>query len=162
MDTSIKAGSESWLSLGSNLGDRAAMIEAALAALAETPGIRVTARSRLHETPPWGDTDQGPFLNAACAIETDLAPLALLDACQAIELRLGRVRTLRWGPRSIDIDIIHVVGVTMTNPRLTLPHPLWRERAFVLAPLAEVAPGLVVGGVAVADALAAIDLPEPL
>lgn len=153
---------EAYLSLGSNEGDRTALIEAALARLAATPGIRIMARSRLHETPPWGDTDQGPFLNAACTIETDLAPPALLDVCQAIELALGRVWTRRWGPRTIDIDIIHVAGATMTGPNLTLPHPFWRERAFVLVPLAEIAPGLIIGGMRIADAMAALRATPPL
>lgn len=146
-----------WLSLGSNLGDRAAMIAAAVERLRETPGISVEAVSRLHETPPWGDEDQGPFLNAAAAIRTTLTPHALLDAAKAIEAALGRVESRRWGPRAIDIDIVHIDGVTLDDDRLTLPHRHWRERAFVIVPLAEIAPDLVIGGTPISAAVNARD-----
>jgi 2-amino-4-hydroxy-6-hydroxymethyldihydropteridine diphosphokinase len=146
-----------WLSIGSNLGDRAAHLRAALDRVRQTPGITVTAVSSFYETPPWGDEDQGPFLNAAVAIDTALGPHALLDAVKAIEAALGRVSTRRWGPRAIDIDIIHMNGVTLDDDRLALPHRHWRERAFVLVPLAEIAPSLVIGGLPVSDALASCD-----
>lgn len=148
-------GSErsAWLSLGSNLGDRAAQIAAAIERLRETPGIGVEAVSSLHETPPWGDSDQGPFLNAAAAIRTTLDPHALLDAVKRIEAALGRVESRRWGPRAIDIDIVHVEGITLDDDRLTLPHRHWRERAFVILPLAEIAPDLTIDGTALHDAL---------
>ena len=134
---------EAYLGLGSNLGDKAAMLDAAVAALAATPGITVTARSRHYRTPPWGDTDQDWFLNAAIGIETSLSPHALLEACLAAETRLGRVRERRWGPRVIDIDVLHYAGATVNDERLVLPHRFLRERAFVLVPLAELQPGLV-------------------
>lgn len=142
-----------WLSLGSNLGDRAALVEAALVAVAALSGTEVLARSSLYRTPPWGDLDQGEFVNATAEIATTLGPHRLLDACQAIETRLGRVRDRRWGPRTIDIDILHAEGHVIHDARLTLPHPLWGERAFVLVPLAEIAPDLVIGGILVRDAL---------
>ncbi|KMO12213.1 2-amino-4-hydroxy-6-hydroxymethyldihydropteridine diphosphokinase [Methylobacterium platani] len=148
---------EAYLGLGSNLGDKAAMLDAAVAALAATPGIAVTARSRHYRTPPWGDTDQDWFLNAAIGIETTLPPHALLEACLSAETRLGRVRERRWGPRVIDIDVLHYAGATVSDERLVLPHRFLRERAFVLVPLAEIAPDLVVGGETVAEALARLD-----
>ncbi len=146
-----------YLGLGSNLGDKAAMLDAAVAALAATPGIAVTARSRNYRTPPWGDTDQDWFLNGALGIATALSPHALLETCLSVEARLGRVRERRWGPRAIDIDVLHVAGATIADERLVLPHRFLRERAFVLVPLAEIAPDLVIGGETVAQALARLD-----
>ncbi|GJD53220.1 2-amino-4-hydroxy-6-hydroxymethyldihydropteridine pyrophosphokinase [Methylobacterium crusticola] len=148
---------EAYLGLGSNLGDKAAMLARAAAALAATPGIRVTARSRDYRTPPWGDTEQDWFLNAALAVETALDPHALLEACLAVEARLGRVRARRWGPRIIDIDVLHYAGAAVSDARLVLPHRFVRERAFVLVPLAEIAPELVIGGETVRAALAKLD-----
>ena len=146
-----------WLGLGSNLGDRSALLTAATRQLAETPGIAVVARSGLYRSAPWGGVPQGEFLNAVIAIETWLSPHGLLDACLSIEAALGRVRAERWGPRVIDIDLLHYEDVALRDERLTLPHPFWRERAFALVPLAEIAPDLVIGGVAVRDALSDID-----
>ena len=151
------ADREAWLSLGSNLGNRASHLAAAVGALDHAPELEVEAVSSLYETPPWGDTDQGPFLNAAVAIRTRLEPHALLDHVKAIEAALGRAPTRRWGPRAIDIDIVHMAGVTLSDDRLTLPHPHWGARAFVLEPLAEIAPELVIDRTAVTAALAACD-----
>ena len=148
---------DAYLGLGSNLGDKAAMLDAAIAALAATPGIAVTARSRDYRTPPWGDTDQDWFLNAAIGIATTLSPHALLEACLSTETRLGRVRERRWGPRVIDIDVLHYAGAAISDERLVLPHRFLRERAFVLVPLAEIAPDLVIGGETVTEALARLD-----
>ncbi|WP_375461288.1 2-amino-4-hydroxy-6-hydroxymethyldihydropteridine diphosphokinase [uncultured Enterovirga sp.] len=147
-----------WLGLGSNLGDRAGLIAEAVRLLRATPGIDVGELSRLYCTPPWGDADQGEFLNAALAIRSRLDPHAFLDATQAIERQLGRMRSRRWGPRAIDIDILHLEGVELADERLALPHPLWRERAFVLVPLAEIEPDLVIGGIRISDRLAEIDV----
>lgn len=99
---------EAGLSLGSNLGDKAAAIEAALRHLGETPGVELVRRSRLYRTEPWGDADQDWFLNACAIVETDLSPRALLDICLALETSLGRDRaqSRRWGPRAIDIDVL--------------------------------------------------------
>ncbi len=146
-----------YLGLGSNIGDKAAMLHAAVARLAATPGITVTARSSDYRTPPWGDTDQDWFLNAAVAIETDLTPHALLETCLSIEAALGRVRERRWGPRVIDIDVLAYEGAQVSDERLVLPHRFVRERAFVLVPLAEIAPDLTIGGETVAAALAKLD-----
>lgn len=142
--------------LGGNLGDVAATFGAALAAL-EAGGCRILARSSLWRTPPWGKTDQPAFLNACVRLETDLAPPALLALCLTTETALGRVRTEKWGPRTLDLDLLDVAGVTLATPDLTLPHPWIAERAFVLTPLAEIAPERLIGGRRVADMAAAID-----
>ena len=127
------------------------------AGLTATPGISVSARSADYRTPPWGKTDQPWFLNGALAIETELGPHDLLDACLSIERDLGRVREERWGPRLIDIDVLFYDGASVSDERLVLPHRYVRERAFVLVPLAEIAPDLMIGSERVADALAKLD-----
>ncbi|NEU12568.1 2-amino-4-hydroxy-6-hydroxymethyldihydropteridine diphosphokinase [Methylobacterium sp. BTF04] len=146
-----------YLGLGSNIGDKAATIAEAIARLAATPGIRLTARSSDYRTPPWGDTDQDWFLNAAIGVETDLTPHALLEAGLAIETAMGRVRERRWGPRVIDIDVLSYAGAEIADERLVLPHRFVRERAFVLVPLAEIAPDLRIGPETVVEALAKLD-----
>ncbi|MCJ2095672.1 2-amino-4-hydroxy-6-hydroxymethyldihydropteridine diphosphokinase [Methylobacterium sp. J-072] len=146
-----------YLGIGSNIGDMAAMLDRAVAGLAATPGITVVARSADYRTPPWGKTDQPWFLNGAVAMDTDLDPHGLLDACLSVEHTLGRIREERWGPRVIDIDVLAYEGATVDDARLVLPHRHVRERAFVLVPLAEIAPDLVIGGERVADALAKLD-----
>ena len=132
-----------YLSLGSNVGDRQQILRLAVEALRGEDGIDVTRESRVYETEPVGDVEQGPFLNMAVAVETNLTPLAFLDRTQAIEQRLGRVPTRRWGPRVIDIDFVLWDNLVMTSECLTIPHPEFRKRAFVLAPLAEIAPDTV-------------------
>ncbi|RVU17808.1 2-amino-4-hydroxy-6-hydroxymethyldihydropteridine diphosphokinase [Methylobacterium oryzihabitans] len=146
-----------YLGLGSNLGDKAAMLDRAVTELGAVPGVSVAARSRDYRTPPWGDTDQDFFLNGALAVDTTLSPHALLEACLAVETRLGRVRERRWGPRLIDIDVLHVADAVVEDERLVLPHRFLRERAFVLVPLAEIAPDLVLGGETVGAILARLD-----
>lgn len=146
-----------YLGLGSNVGDKAAMLAEAVTRLGGTPGIRVVARSRDYRTPPWGDTDQDWFLNAALGVDTDLTPHDLLEAGLAIEAALGRVRERRWGPRRIDIDVLSYEGAEVSDERLVLPHRFVRDRAFVLVPLAEIAPDLVIGGETVSEALAKLD-----
>lgn len=145
------------LSLGGNIGDASAMLRAATARLAQTPGLAVVARSGLYRTPAWGETDQAPFTNAALALRTALAPHALLAACLRVETALGRVRGRHWGPRLIDIDIIAYEGVRVADDRLVLPHPHALERAFVLVPLMEIAPDLVIADVPIRAALATLD-----
>jgi len=149
--------SAAYLGLGSNIGDKAATLAEAVARLAATPGIRITARSSDYRTPPWGDTDQDWFLNAAVAVDTTLSPHALLEAGLAIETALGRVRARRWGPRVIDIDVLFYEGAAVADERLVLPHRFVRERAFVLMPLAEIAPDLTIGPETVAEALSKLD-----
>ncbi|MHB0938601.1 MAG: 2-amino-4-hydroxy-6-hydroxymethyldihydropteridine diphosphokinase [Armatimonadota bacterium] len=145
-----------YLSLGSNLGDREGYLRRALELLARLPGTRVVATSSMVETPPWGKTDQPAFLNMAAALDTSLTPEELLGETRNIENALGRQRTEHWGPRTIDIDLLVFEGEERDTPTLKLPHPYLTERRFVLEPLAEIAPGLVVRGKTVRDWLAAL------
>ena len=147
-----------YLSLGGNLGDPAASMGAALAMLDADPATKVVAVSSLYRTPPWGKTDQPDFLNAAAELSTTLPARALLELCLDAERRLKRVRAERWGPRLIDIDILMFGDSEIHEPGLELPHPRMLERAFVLAPLAEVAPTLVVGGRSVTGRLGDVDI----
>jgi 2-amino-4-hydroxy-6-hydroxymethyldihydropteridine diphosphokinase len=155
------------LGLGSNLGDRRAHLQAAVDGLAGR-GVRVTASSSTYETDPVGDVlDQPAFLNACVAIETDLAPEALLDACKAVEAEAGRVTDqaspgyVRHGPRPIDVDVLLLGDIAHDGERLTVPHPGLLERRFVLIPLLELDFALATpGGTALADALAALPVTE--
>ena len=153
----MSAEARAAIALGGNVGDVAQAFADALAALDATPGVRVIARSNVWRTPPWGKTDQPDFLNMAALVETTLAPHALLDACLALEQRAGRVRAERWGPRVLDIDVLLYDGVAVRDARLTLPHPRMAERAFVLLPLAEIAPDWMLDGESVAARAARID-----
>jgi 2-amino-4-hydroxy-6-hydroxymethyldihydropteridine diphosphokinase len=155
----LRVGVPGVLALGSNLGDREATIRAALEALDAMPGIRVEAVSALYETPalkPTGVDHEAPaYLNAVARIHTVLPPHALLDAVNAVESELGRVREERWGDRTIDIDIVDVDGRETSDDRLTLPHPRAAERAFVLVPWLDVDPDAVLAGHGPIAALAA-------
>ncbi len=136
--------SRAMIGLGSNLGDRAALLEGALAALAATSGVRIGRVSSFRETEPvGGPPGQGPYLNAAAALETTLEPIDLFRALQAIEARFGRVRTVRWGERTLDLDLLLFDGRIIDSPELTVPHPRLAERRFVLEPLAQIAPDAV-------------------
>ena len=128
------------VALGSNLGDRAGHLLGAVAALARRPEVRLAGLSRIYETVPVGPAGQGPYLNAVLAVETELGPLELLEVLLAIERAHGRVRRERWGPRTLDLDLLDFGGRVLERPGLSLPHPRLHERAFVLVPLAEVAP----------------------
>ncbi len=130
-----------YLALGSNLGDRPANLRAAVDAL--PPYVRILARSPIYKTPPWGLTDQPAFLNMALRGKTDLEPASLLDHLKGLEAELGRLPTVRWGPRLIDMDILFYDDLVLVTPALTLPHPHLHERAFVLVPLADIAPDFV-------------------
>lgn len=132
-----------YLSLGTNLGDRGVHLKMALRRLAEIRTVRIIAQSDIFETDPVGGPDQPAFLNMAAEIETDLAPLELLDAVKAIEADMGRTDTGRWGPRVIDIDLILCGQQQVSEDRLTVPHPEFRRRAFVLEPLRQIAPDAV-------------------
>jgi len=131
------AGRRAFLSLGANLGERAAALRAARAALAALPGTQLLACSRLYETEPQDLAGQPPFLNQVVCLETTLSPEELLSAAQGIEDAAGRVRDVRFGPRTLDVDILLFQGVESDRPELTLPHPRLWQRAFVLVPLAE-------------------------
>lgn len=141
------AARDAYVALGSNLGDSRATLVGAAEALAALPGSRLAGISRIYRTPPWGRRDQPDFLNAVVRLRTTLEPHDLLDALMAIERRFGRTRDgERWGPRTLDLDLLHVDGMVLDEPQLTLPHPRMGERAFVLLPLADLAPELVLPG----------------
>lgn len=150
---------EALLALGGNIGDVRATFDHAIAMLCDGKESRLIARSANYRTPPWGVTDQSPFTNACIAVETRLPPTALLERAQNVERELGRdrAREQRWGPRRIDIDLIAYDDLAMEGPDLILPHPRLFERAFVLVPLADIAPNRVIAGRRVAEALATLD-----
>jgi 2-amino-4-hydroxy-6-hydroxymethyldihydropteridine diphosphokinase len=150
---------EALVAFGGNLGDVRETLDRAVTAFCDGKEARLLARSSDYRTPPWGVEDQPPFINLAIAIETDLTPHALLARAQSVEQALGRERATerRWGPRPVDIDLIAYDDLALTTPDLTLPHPRLFERAFVLAPLAEIVPKRVIGGIKVRDALARVD-----
>ena len=130
-----------YLSLGSNLGDREAYLRNAVADLPD-----VVAVSPVYESSPVGGPPQDDFLNAVVALDTPLSPRQLLDLAYQLETRAGRVRTVRWGPRTLDVDLLLVADLVIDEPDLTVPHPRMNERAFVLAPLADLDPSLVPPG----------------
>ena len=146
--------SRAYLALGGNVGDSRAILDRAVAMLCDGTDVRLLARSSDYRTAPWGVTDQAPFINLCIAVETSLAPHPLLARAHEVERALGRDRTReqRWGPRSADIDIITYDGVSLNDKDLIVPHPRLFERAFVLIPLAEIAPDLIVAGTRIADA----------
>jgi 2-amino-4-hydroxy-6-hydroxymethyldihydropteridine diphosphokinase len=146
-----------YLGLGGNLGDPAKSMGAALRMLDADPLSRVVAVSSLYRTPPWGKTDQPDFLNATAEVLTSHSPRELLDLCLEAEQRLKRVRQERWGPRLIDIDILIFGDKAVHEHGLEIPHPRMLERAFVLAPLAEIAPDLMVDGQTLSNHLAILD-----
>ena len=148
-----------YIALGSNLGDSATLVRDAMVALGRLPGTRLVAASGLYLTPPWGMTEQPSFVNAVAGVETTLAPKALLEALLDTERAFGRVRDgERWGPRTLDLDLLLHGDRVLDEEGLTLPHPRLAERAFVLLPLAEIAPALDIPGKGrVADLLARLD-----
>lgn len=132
-----------YLSIGSNIGDREQYLRGAVQALDWLKGIKIVQVSSIYETVPVGYTDQADFLNITIQLETTLEPIALLDACQHIEQTLGRERTIRWGPRTVDLDILLYNQDNIEMERLIVPHPRMTERAFVLIPLLEIAPNCI-------------------
>lgn len=130
-------GTTAYLSLGANLGDRLANLQRAVDALGAAPGVRVVRSSRVYETEPVGGPEQPEYLNAVVEVRTELAPRDLLAACRSVEDDMGRVRTERWGPRPIDVDVLTYGTETIDEPDLVVPHPRMHERGFVLVPLAE-------------------------
>lgn len=148
------------IGLGSNIGDKRANIEQAIVRLTADGAVVALKRSRLYRTAPWGLTEQDWFVNACLLIETALSPRALLERCLAVEQALGRVRERRWGPRVIDLDILLYGEERLDEPGLTIPHPEIAHRAFVLVPLADIAPEARIGGKAVRDLLAGVDAGE--
>lgn len=148
---SSRAEEQVLIGLGGNIGDPLASMRSAVQALDAHPECRVTKVSSVWRTPPWGVTDQPDFLNACAVVTTSLEPRAFLDLCLSVEQNLKRVRDVRWGPRSIDIDILFFGNREINEPGLIVPHPRLAERAFVLVPLAEIAPDTVQKGKSVAE-----------
>lgn len=150
---------EALIGLGGNVGDVRKTLDRAVAAFCDGEAVRLLARSADYETPPWGVTDQPPFVNLCLRVATVLAPKALLQRALAVEAGLGRDRATgrRWGPRPVDIDILAYDDLVLDGPDLTLPHPRMKDRAFVLVPLAEIAPNWRVDGERIADLAARID-----
>jgi 2-amino-4-hydroxy-6-hydroxymethyldihydropteridine diphosphokinase len=151
---------KAYIALGANLGDRRKNLDDALALLSCTPGVKVTAVSSFLENPAvGGPSDSPPFLNAAAEIETALTPIDLLHRLLEIERSLGRERREKWGPRTIDLDLLIYGNQVLSTPELIVPHPRLAERRFVLQPLAEIAPKALVPGVGkcVSELLAGIE-----
>jgi 2-amino-4-hydroxy-6-hydroxymethyldihydropteridine diphosphokinase len=141
-DTTLHNPKRAVLSLGSNLGNRLETLQGAIDALEDTPGVRIKAVSPVYETEPWGvEPDSQPtYFNAVVVLKTTLPPSSLLERAHAVEEAFNRVRDERWGPRTIDVDIVAYADVVSDDPVLTLPHPRAHERAFVLAPWHDVDP----------------------
>ena len=139
-----------YIALGANLGEPAQQVRAAMEALAQTPGIRMLARSPLYRTAPLGPAGQPQYCNAVCQVETDLMPEELLEQMLAVERAAGRVRSgHRWGPRLLDLDLLYMAGEQRQTAKLQLPHPGIGQRNFVLVPLADIAPALDIPGVGI-------------
>jgi 2-amino-4-hydroxy-6-hydroxymethyldihydropteridine diphosphokinase len=150
---------EAFVALGGNVGDVRSTFNRAVAMFCDCTSVRLEARSSDYRTPPWGFTEQPPFVNGAMAVLTSLPPHDLLARAQECERALGRKRERerRWGPRTIDIDLLTYDDLILIDRDLLLPHPHMLERAFVLVPLAEIAPDRLIAGVRVRDALARVD-----
>ena len=148
-----------FVAFGGNVGDARDTIARGIAQFCDGDRVRLLARSSDYKTPPWGKTDQPAFINACIAIETGLTPLGLLDRAHEVERAFGRDRHKeeRWGPRSLDIDLLTYGDETLDEPTLTLPHPRLFERAFVLVPLSEIAPDAVIAGRSLREVLDRID-----
>jgi 2-amino-4-hydroxy-6-hydroxymethyldihydropteridine diphosphokinase len=150
---------EALVALGGNIGDVRQTLDRAIGRFCDGTEVRLVARSADYRTPPWGVEDQPPFINCCIAVATTLSPQTLLAHAQAIEREFGRMREQeqRWGPRTLDIDLLAFDDVTLATPELTLPHPRLFERAFVLVPLAEIAADRVIAGTRIRDAMAKVD-----
>ncbi|WP_367714611.1 2-amino-4-hydroxy-6-hydroxymethyldihydropteridine diphosphokinase [Nitratireductor sp. GISD-1A_MAKvit] len=147
----------SYLGLGGNIGDPQRAMQLVLQALDEREDTQVLSVSSIYRTPPWGKLDQPDFLNAVAQISTELSPRALLDECLKIERALKRTRGERWGPRPIDVDVLLYGHLRVDEDGLAIPHPRMAERAFVLAPLAEIAPQMELEGRNISDRLEELD-----
>jgi 2-amino-4-hydroxy-6-hydroxymethyldihydropteridine diphosphokinase len=137
---------KAFVGIGSNLGDRETNLRRAIELLSAEVGIEVVAVSRIRETEPVGPVEQGPFLNGAVQVETSLEPRQLLERLLSVEEKLGRVREERWGPRTIDLDLLLYGTETIDEPGLTVPHPRLHQRRFALEPLADLDPALEIPG----------------
>ena len=150
---------EALVALGGNVGDARKTIRKAIEIFCDGEEVWLRKRSSDYKTPPWGVTDQPSFINAAIAVATGLAPRALLERAHAVERIFGRNRDKeeRWGPRTLDIDLIAYNDLTLNEPDLVLPHPRLFERAFVLVPLAQIVPDRLIAGQRIADAAQSVD-----
>ncbi|AZM76405.1 2-amino-4-hydroxy-6-hydroxymethyldihydropteridine diphosphokinase [Streptomyces sp. G3] len=158
-DTTLSNPKRAVIALGANLGNRLETLQGAIDALEDTPGVRVKGVSPVYETEPWGvaPDSQPSYFNAVVILKTTLPPSSLLERAHAVEEAFHRVRDERWGPRTLDVDIVAYAEVVSDDPQLTLPHPRAHERAFVLAPWLDVDPGAALPGRgSVADLLAAV------
>ena len=156
----IEAPVRAYVGVGGNVGDVETTLAEAMWALDSLPQTSIRAQSRLYRTPPWGNTEQPPFLNAVVELQTRLAPRVLLNLLLDIEARFGRNRDEgeKWGPRELDLDLLVFGDEQLDEPGMHLPHPHLHERAFVLVPLAEIAPDLEIAGVGkVSELLRAVD-----
>jgi 2-amino-4-hydroxy-6-hydroxymethyldihydropteridine diphosphokinase len=153
------AMAEALIGVGGNLGDTRAIMDRAIASFCDGADVRLKARSSDYRTPPWGVTAQPPFINACIAVETELPPRGLLARAQGTERAFGRdrAREQRWGPRILDIDLLAYDDLLLRDPDLILPHPRLFERAFVLVPLAEIAPERIIAGRKVSEALSQLN-----
>jgi 2-amino-4-hydroxy-6-hydroxymethyldihydropteridine diphosphokinase len=157
---SAGAAGEAVIGLGSNLGDKVAHIDRAIALLTRDGSVRELARSRYYRTAPWGYTEQDWFVNACLRVATALSPRELLARCLAVEEAMGRKREVRWGPRIIDLDILLYGDSAIEEPGLVVPHPQIGARAFVLVPLLDVAPDARIANRPARDLLAGLDASE--
>ena len=146
-----------FIALGANLGDPVAQLREAAQRLRDTAGLHSVQLSPIYFSAPVGVVDQPRFANAAVQLETSLSAHELLAVCHSVERAMGRVRTVRWGPRTIDLDLIFFGTLRMTDETLTLPHPRWSERAFVVQPIYDLAHDLVIDGISLRDTLARLD-----
>ena len=153
----MAAAFDAIIGLGSNLGDKRANIARAIGVLTADGDMRLVARSHDYRSAPWGKPDQDWFVNACISVATDLPPYEVLERCFAAERDLKRVRQERWGPRSIDCDLLAYRDVVLTSPELILPHPHITQRAFVMVPMLEIAPDIKINGRGLSSWLAELD-----
>ena len=146
-----------FIALGANLGDPVAQLREAAQRLRDTVGLHSVQLSPIYFSAPVGVVDQPRFANAAVRLKTSFTAHELLAVCHSVERAMGRVRTVRWGPRTIDLDLIFFGTLHLSDAVLTLPHPRWSERAFVVQPIYDLAPDLVIDGVALSETLARLD-----
>ena len=135
---------KAYLGLGTNMGDRLEYLNSACTLLSQHENINITNKSKIYETKAWGYTDQADFLNMCLEIETNLDEFQLLEVCGQVEQKLNRERIIRWGPRTIDVDILFFNDIILNNEKLSIPHPRISERAFVLIPLMDLNTNLVI------------------
>lgn len=151
---------KSYLGLGTNIGDRLNYLNQALNILNSHSNIKISKKSKLYETKAWGYTEQADFLNMCVEIETDLNPKDLLHVCQDVEKKLNRERKIRWGPRTIDVDILFFNDIILQEENLEIPHPRIKERAFVLIPLIDLNDKLKIDNVSINEYLKSLTTEE--